>query len=164
MVDAMNAYREGLQAWRKVLDAHREYLTDQTTNEDLIDMIRRYRHVLSQDNKTLPEPFILQDVIDVHQKEFGGTWSQDEEKPKKEKPPPAQEAGRQEERREERPARRRSRQGSPFSFSRRTARQRPLPEADAPAVRAATAARTAGHPSTVPHPDATGIWRSADVE
>ena len=68
-----------------MLDTHREYLTDQTTNEDLIDMIRRYRHVLAQDNKTLPEPFILQDVIDVHQKEFGGTWSADEEKPKKEK-------------------------------------------------------------------------------
>jgi hypothetical protein len=86
-IDAMSAYRAGLQAWRKVLDTHREYLTDQTTNEDLIDMIRRYRHVLAQDNKTLPEPFILQDVIDVHQKEFGGTWSPDEEKPKKEKAP-----------------------------------------------------------------------------
>ena len=72
-----------------MLDTHREYLTDQTTNEDLIDMIRRYRHVLAQDNKSLPEPFILQDVIDVHQKEFGGTWSADEEKPKKDKTPPA---------------------------------------------------------------------------
>jgi hypothetical protein len=84
-IDAMTAYREGLQAWRKVLDDHHEYLNDQTTNEELIDMIRRYRHVLAQDNKSLPEPFILQDVIDVHQKEFGGTWSKDEEKPKKDK-------------------------------------------------------------------------------
>jgi hypothetical protein len=86
--DAVTAYREGLQAWRKVLDDHREYLTDQTTNEDLIDMIRRYRRVLAQEeNKTLPEPFILQDVIDVHQKEFGGTWTKEEEKPKKDKMP-----------------------------------------------------------------------------
>jgi hypothetical protein len=87
-VDAVSAYREGLQAWRKVLDTHHEYLTDQTTNEDLIDMIRRYRHVLAQENKTLPEPFILQDVIDVHQREFGGTWSKEEEKPKKDKTAP----------------------------------------------------------------------------
>jgi hypothetical protein len=86
--DAVSAYREGLQAWRKVLDDHREYLTDQTTNEDLIDMIRRYRRVLAQEeHKTLPEPFILQDVIDVHQREFGGTWNKEEEKPKKDKIP-----------------------------------------------------------------------------
>jgi hypothetical protein len=92
-VDATSAYTKGLKAWRKVLDDHREYLTDQTTNEDLIDMIRRYRHVLAQDNRTLPEPFILQDVIDVHQKEFGGTWNKDGEKPKKDKTPAAKQPG-----------------------------------------------------------------------
>ena len=85
MIDARTAYVDGLRAWRKVLDAHPEYLTDQTTNEDLIDIIRRYRHVLAQDDRTLPEPFILQDVINVHQREFGGAPLQEEEKPKKEK-------------------------------------------------------------------------------
>jgi hypothetical protein len=85
MVDAKNFYAAGLKAWRKVLDTHHEYLTDQITNEDLIDMIRRYRQVLSQDDRTLPKSFILQDVIDVHQTQFGGTPLQEEEKPKKDK-------------------------------------------------------------------------------
>ena len=52
MIDAKTAYVDGLRAWRKVLDTHPEYLTDQTTNEDLMDIIRRYRHVLSQDEKS----------------------------------------------------------------------------------------------------------------
>jgi len=81
IVDAKNAYEEGLEAWRKVLDAHPEYLTDQTTNEDLMDMIRRYRHVLGQDEKSLPKSFILQDVIDIQQKLFGGQPQQEEKKP-----------------------------------------------------------------------------------
>ena len=83
MIDAKTAYVDGLRAWRKVLDTHPEYLTDQTTNEDLMDIIRRYRHVLAQEDRTLPQPFILQDVIEVHEKEFGGAPLQEEVKPKK---------------------------------------------------------------------------------
>jgi hypothetical protein len=95
MKDAESAYAEGLRAWRKVLDAHQEYLKDQTTNEDLVDIIRRYRQILNQRDKKLPQPFILQDVIEVHQKEFGGTWSQEEEKPKKKKAEVKQKADQQ---------------------------------------------------------------------
>ena len=95
MKDAESFYWDGLQAWRKVLDAHQEYLKDQTTNEDLIDIIRRYRQVLAQRDKKLPQPFILQDVIDVHQREFGGTWSQEEEKPKKDKKAEVEKKGEQ---------------------------------------------------------------------
>ena len=54
MIDARTASCDGLRAWRKVLDAHPEYLTDQTTNEDLIDIIRRYRHVLARTTERCP--------------------------------------------------------------------------------------------------------------
>jgi hypothetical protein len=80
-VVAMESYRQGLKAWRKVLDAHPDYVTDQTTGEDLMDMIRRYRQVLRQNEKPFPKPFILQDVIDVQQKQYGAAPLQDEKEP-----------------------------------------------------------------------------------
>jgi hypothetical protein len=77
---ALKAYEQGLRAWRKVLDAHREYLTEQTSSEDLLDMIKRYRHVLSQADRPFPEPFVLQDVIDIQQRQFGAPPLQEEKK------------------------------------------------------------------------------------
>jgi hypothetical protein len=67
-VAARNFYRDGLAAWRKVIDLHHEYLTDQVSGEDLVDMIKRYRRILGQLDERFPEPFILQDVLDKHQK------------------------------------------------------------------------------------------------
>ena len=64
-------YRLGLKAWRKVLDAHPEYVAEQTSCEDLVDMIKRYRYILSRREESLPEPFILQDVIDSYQRQTG---------------------------------------------------------------------------------------------
>ena len=54
LVAADEAYQQGLEAWRKVLDAHPEYVTDQTTGEDLMDMIKRYRHILSRRENPSP--------------------------------------------------------------------------------------------------------------
>ncbi len=71
LVPARDAYREGLRAWRRVLDAHREYITDQTTGEDLLDVIQRYRRILNQLDEKFPEPFILQDVIENYRKQHG---------------------------------------------------------------------------------------------
>lgn len=68
LIAARNAYHDGLAAWRKALDAHREYITDQTTGEDLMDVIARYRRILGQLDEPFPKPFILQDVIDAQQK------------------------------------------------------------------------------------------------
>ncbi len=84
-------YREGLIAWRRVLDKHSEYITDQTTGEDLMDVIERYRRILNQLNEKFPEPFILQDVIDEQRKMHGEML---EETPVKGGKKPAGKAGK----------------------------------------------------------------------
>ena len=71
LVPARDLYREALDAWRKVLDAHKEYITDMVNGEDLMDMIKRYRRILSQLDEPFPQPFILQDIIDDQQKQGG---------------------------------------------------------------------------------------------
>ncbi len=68
---ARDAYQEGLKGWRKVLDKYPSFVTDQTTGEDLMDVIKRYRRILSQLDEPFPEKFILQDVIDAHEKQSG---------------------------------------------------------------------------------------------
>ncbi len=73
LIPARNLYREAIAAWRKVLDAHKEYIADLVIGEDLMDMIKRYRRILSQLDEPFPQPFILQDIIDEQQKQGGGT-------------------------------------------------------------------------------------------
>jgi hypothetical protein len=76
LVAADAAYKKGLDAWRKALDKHPEYVADQTSCEDLVEVIKRYRRVLSQRDERFPEPFILQDVIDSYQRQTGGVVPQ----------------------------------------------------------------------------------------
>jgi hypothetical protein len=64
-------YDKGIDLWRKVIDAHKEYIEDQTTCEDLVEMIKRYRQYLGQREQTLPEDFKLKDVLEAH-KRFTG--------------------------------------------------------------------------------------------
>jgi hypothetical protein len=63
--EARKAYGDGLEAWRAVLNAHKELIEDQTTREDLMEVINRYRRILNQLNEPFPKKFILQDVIDA---------------------------------------------------------------------------------------------------
>jgi hypothetical protein len=73
LVGAYDNYEKGLKLWRIVLDAHPEYVTDQTTCEELVDMIKRYRHLLNQRDEPFPKKFPLQDVLDSYQKLTGET-------------------------------------------------------------------------------------------
>ena len=66
LVTARNAYQQGLAGWRKVLDKAPAMIPDQTAGDDLVDVIKRYRRILSQLDEPFPEPFILQDVLDFH--------------------------------------------------------------------------------------------------
>lgn len=66
---ARDAYQQGLLVWRKVLDEFPSLVADQTTGEDLIEVIKRYRRILSQIDEPFPEHFILQDILDAHQKQ-----------------------------------------------------------------------------------------------
>ncbi len=65
LVAARNAYQEGLAGWRKVIDRAPEMVADQTTKDELMDVIKRYRRILSQLDERFPQKFILQDVIDA---------------------------------------------------------------------------------------------------
>lgn len=65
---ALAAYERGLQGWRKVLDRFPTLKDDLNTGEDLVEVIKRYARCLGQDDKQLPKPFILQDILDKHGK------------------------------------------------------------------------------------------------
>ena len=65
---ASAAYDRGLQGWRKVLDRFPGLKDDINTGADLVDVIKRYVRCLGQDDKHLPQPFILQDILDKHGK------------------------------------------------------------------------------------------------
>ena len=68
LIRARPEYEEGLRGWRKVLDdpEFHALLDDVSLGGDLVDVIRRYQKCLDQDDQDLPDPFILQDVIDKH--------------------------------------------------------------------------------------------------
>ena len=71
LVPARNAYREGSRPGAKCSTPTRS-TSPTATGEDLMDMIKRYRRILSQLDEPFPEPFILQDIIDQQQKQGGG--------------------------------------------------------------------------------------------
>ncbi len=66
LIAARNAYRQGLQGWRSVLDKHPSLVKEEITGNDLMDVIKRYRRILGQLDEPFPEKFILQDVLDAH--------------------------------------------------------------------------------------------------
>jgi hypothetical protein len=68
MIRARPDYEKGLRGWRKVLDdpEFHALVEDPSLGGDLVDEIRRYAKCLDQDDQDLPDPFILQDIIDKH--------------------------------------------------------------------------------------------------
>jgi len=64
LLPAKQAYEEAFAAWREVLDASPVLKADDLTGDDLVELIDRYRKVLEQLDEKLPQPFVLQDVID----------------------------------------------------------------------------------------------------
>ena len=68
LIRARPEYEAGLRGWRAVLDdpEFHSLLDDPSLGGDLVDVIRRYQKCLYQDDQDLPQPFILQDVIDKH--------------------------------------------------------------------------------------------------
>jgi hypothetical protein len=67
---AQAAYDQGLAAWRKVLDSFPQLQKDssRTTQDDLMDVIKRYRYILKQLDEPFPKKFILQDILDAAEK------------------------------------------------------------------------------------------------
>jgi hypothetical protein len=61
---SVEKYADGFRRWREVLDQHPALLEDETTGEDLIDVIIEYRKLLAQLDEPFPRDFPLQDVMD----------------------------------------------------------------------------------------------------
>jgi hypothetical protein len=68
LVAARNNYQQGLAGWRKVIDRAKGILLDPTSSDELMEVIQHYRRILSQLDEKFPRPFILQDVIDLHER------------------------------------------------------------------------------------------------
>ena len=51
-----------------MIDSTPKLVLDQTTSDELMDVIKRYRRILSQLDERFPEKFILQEIIDAHEK------------------------------------------------------------------------------------------------
>ena len=62
---ARKAYEEAFAAWRQVLDASPVLRRDQLQAQDTRDVVDRYRRLLEQLDEPFPQPFVLQDVLDL---------------------------------------------------------------------------------------------------
>ena len=96
LIRARPEYERGLLGWRKVLDEpeFRALVDDPSLGADLMDVIRRYQKCLDQDDQDLPEPFILQDVIDKHSNRQGSPVQDNFGKKAKSPPASAEKAGK----------------------------------------------------------------------
>jgi hypothetical protein len=67
MIRARPLYEKSFELWRKVLDTleFKALIEDVSFGGDLVDVIRRYERCLDQDDRDLPRPFILQDIVDM---------------------------------------------------------------------------------------------------
>jgi hypothetical protein len=66
---ALAGYENGFALWRKVIDSHPALADDSDFGYDVVEAVGRYRRARGQDEKAdLPQPFILQDVLNKHEK------------------------------------------------------------------------------------------------
>jgi len=61
--NARKAYETAFASWRKVLDGSEILRNDQIGNDELVEVIFKYRRLLEQLDEPFPVPFILQDVL-----------------------------------------------------------------------------------------------------
>jgi len=64
---AKENYEKGLAQWRRVLDAFPAIARDESFRWELVEAIERYRGLLEKRDELFPKPFILQDVLDLHE-------------------------------------------------------------------------------------------------
>ncbi len=68
LIRAKEYYDKGLAKWRELLDLPEfpQLVKDGSTGRELLDIIRNYQRILDARDEPWPQPFILQDVIDLH--------------------------------------------------------------------------------------------------
>ena len=71
-------FEQGFAQWRIVIDKFPDLLLDPESNsttyvsEDLYENIKHYRKFLADRGEKLPKKFVLQDILDRHEKKAGG--------------------------------------------------------------------------------------------
>jgi hypothetical protein len=71
---AKQLYQEGFAKWRIVLDEFPFIMTeDNTTGDDLLEFVKKYRQVLDQLDERLGDDFPLWDVVEKFDKELDFT-------------------------------------------------------------------------------------------
>jgi hypothetical protein len=63
--EAIKHYENAWKKWREVIDRYPRMAGESVSADELVEDINRYRKALSFYGKKFPQPFILQDVIDV---------------------------------------------------------------------------------------------------
>jgi hypothetical protein len=71
--EARDLYEKGWQNWRAVIDANNLFVEDAIHVEELCYSIANYIALLHQLEERLPQPFVLQDVLDANEKFTGRT-------------------------------------------------------------------------------------------
>jgi hypothetical protein len=88
---AKRLYEKSFAEWRKTLDHYQVIRDDTIMADELAEVIDRYRETLRQlagEDAKFPEKFVLQDVLDLHDKTNGTSAPKPSaEKPSSEKPP-----------------------------------------------------------------------------
>jgi hypothetical protein len=62
---AIPLYEEAWKKWREVIDRHPRMAGESVSADEIVEDINRYKKALSTFGRKFPEPFILQDVIDI---------------------------------------------------------------------------------------------------
>jgi hypothetical protein len=63
--EAIKSYETAWEKWREVIDRHPRMAGESVSADEILEDINRYRKALSVFGQKFPEPFILQDVLDV---------------------------------------------------------------------------------------------------
>jgi hypothetical protein len=73
---AIPVYEEAWKKWRQVIDRFPRMAGESVSADELVEDINRYRNTLAKVGKKFPQPFILQDVIDISEQKV--TFSPEE--------------------------------------------------------------------------------------
>jgi len=63
--EAVKAYEDAWEIWRRVIDRHPRMAGESVSADELMEDINRYKDILAKLGQKFPQPFILQDVIDI---------------------------------------------------------------------------------------------------
>jgi hypothetical protein len=74
--EAIPVYEKAWKKWRQVIDRFPRIAGESVSADELVEDINRYRNTLAKVGKKFPQPFILQDVIDISEQKI--TFSPEE--------------------------------------------------------------------------------------